>query len=79
MLPRWKLTLCAQLRTWSAGVTGPFNTEVKFFFKRHLERSAAQKHGAAGGLASVNRKRAEAHAAKDAEAQVERVRLLAAS
>ena len=57
-------------------MTGPRNAEVKFFFTRHLERSAAQKHGAAGGLAAVIRKRADAQAAKDAEAQVERVRRL---
>ena len=55
-------------------MTGPFNTEVQFFFRRHLERSAAQKHGAAGGLAAVIRKRADAQAAKDDAAKTEQVR-----
>jgi len=74
-LPPFLTRAPLQLRTWSAGVTaGPFNTAVQFFFRRHLERAAAQKHGAAGGLAAVLRKRADELAAKDAASKIELVR-----
>ena len=39
---------CLQLPTWVSGVPTPFGGLVKFYFRRHLERAAAQKHGADG-------------------------------
>jgi hypothetical protein len=38
----------ATLPTWVSGVQTPFGGLVKFYFRRHLERAAAQKHGATG-------------------------------
>ena len=38
----------AALPTWVSGVQTPFGGLVKFYFRRHLERASAQKHGATG-------------------------------
>ena len=48
----------AQLPTWVSGVRTPFGGLVKFFFRRHLERAAAQKHGSAG-MDAARQKQAE--------------------
>ena len=58
-----------QLPTWISGVPTPFGGLVKFYFRRHLERAAAQKHGAAGVEAA--REKQAARKEKRAQSRVD--------
>ena len=62
-LTLWRRTDSSRLRalqlpTWVSGVQTPFGGLVKFYFRRHLERAAAQKYGA-DGVEAARQKQAE--------------------
>jgi hypothetical protein len=70
-------TNSAQVPTWLSGVMTPFGVPVQMYFRRHLERLAAEKYGANGLKSALDRK-ARVRAETQAKAEGLRAEALAA-